>query len=350
MKSFAVLLLTFLAHYALGDVIHATDKDFDKLIDGSTNALVEFYAPWCGHCKSLAPEYKIAGETFQPGDDVILVAVDATASPKAAQKFDVKGYPTLKWFSKGSTTAEEYGGGRSADTIISWINEKIGTNRKVKAAPSAVTTLTTENFDSLVLGSKSALVEFYAPWCGHCKQLAPKYEELAKVFAGDKNVVIAKLDATEYGEIGNKYDVTGYPTIKFFPAGSSEPESYEKGREVEDMVQFINEKAGTQRNSDGSLFDTAGRVSAFDSLIASATKVDADLVASLKSGLSALTGVEKTFGQTYVSAAEKIIAKGSDYLEKEITRLGGMINSASVLPDKKTGFQLRQNVLKAYRK
>lgn len=74
----------------------------------------------------------------------------------------------------------------------------------MKAAPSAVTTLTTENFDSLVLGSKNALVEFYAPWCGHCKQLAPKYEELAKVFAGDKNVVIAKLDATEYGEIANK--------------------------------------------------------------------------------------------------------------------------------------------------
>lgn len=49
------------------------------------------------------------------------------------------------------------------------MNEKVGTSRKVKVAPSAVTTLTSDNFDELALGSRAALVEFYAPWCGHCK-------------------------------------------------------------------------------------------------------------------------------------------------------------------------------------
>ena len=50
--------------------------------------------------------------------DIILAAVDATAVASLAKKFDVKGYPTIKYFPKGSTKAEEYDGGRSADTII----------------------------------------------------------------------------------------------------------------------------------------------------------------------------------------------------------------------------------------
>lgn len=136
--------------------------------------------------------------------------------------------------------AEDYNGGRTAETIVSWVNEKVGTNKKVKKAPSVVTDLTPDNFDSIALDkTKHVMVEFYAPWCGHCKQLAPKYEELAKIFAGEKDVVIAKVDAADYGDLANRYDVTGYPTLKFFPAGSSEPENYEQGRKRDSPTQPI---------------------------------------------------------------------------------------------------------------
>ena len=97
------------------------------------------------------------------------------------------------------------------------------------------------------------LVEFYAPWCGDCKQLAPKYEALAKVFEGEVDVVIANVDVTAAEELGQRYDISGFPTIKYFGTSTAEPEAYELGREIEDFTNFINNKAGTKRNADGTL-------------------------------------------------------------------------------------------------
>eukprot|EP00981_Chlorochromonas_danica_P011841 scaffold4305_cov170-Ochromonas_danica.AAC.4 len=99
----------------------------------------------------------------------------------------------------------------------------------------------------VVLGEKAALVEFYAPWCGHCKSLAPEYEKLGKIFAGDSDVLIAKVDATEEGNLASRFDVSGYPTLKFFPANSVEPIPYEGARTAAGMLEFINTQAGTAR-------------------------------------------------------------------------------------------------------
>jgi len=59
------------------------------------------------------------------------------------------------------------------------------------------------------------------------QSLAPTYEKLAKAFEGENDVLIAKVDATEEEELGKRYNVEGFPTIKFFPAGSAEPEAYD---------------------------------------------------------------------------------------------------------------------------
>lgn len=111
-----------------GGVIVGGADNFDDILKASGHVLVEFYAPWCGHCKSLAPEYEKAAEQLAAdGSEVLLVKVDATIHGELAKEFGVGGYPTLKWF-KGSDKSSpvDYKGGRKADEIVSWVTKKSG--------------------------------------------------------------------------------------------------------------------------------------------------------------------------------------------------------------------------------
>jgi len=84
---------------------------------------------------------------------------------------------------------EDYSGGRDLDALSSFVTKKSGVKSSIVKNVPAVTVLTAATFENDVLNSKkSALVEFFAPWCGHCKNLAPTYEKVAKTFVNDKNV------------------------------------------------------------------------------------------------------------------------------------------------------------------
>ena len=115
-------------------------------------------------------------------------------------------------------------------------------------AASSVTDLIPDNFDSIVLQSgKPALVEFFAPWCGHCKKLAPVYEELAQAFDATKDsVTIAKVDADAEKELGRRFGVQGFPTLKWFDGKSDKPEDYNGGRDLESLTDFVKEKTGVK--------------------------------------------------------------------------------------------------------
>ena len=127
--------------------------------------------------------------------------------------------------------------------ISRWVNKEIGTNKKIKLAPTFVTTLTTDNFDKHVLGKKAALVEFYAPWCGHCKKLSPIYDELAlKLKTSNPNIIIAKMDSTtnEVAEVS----IQGFPTLKFWPKGNkSTPMDYSGDRDLNGFMAFLEKNA-----------------------------------------------------------------------------------------------------------
>jgi len=103
-----------------------------------------------------------------------------------------------------------------------------------------------ETFEELVNDpTKDVLIEFYAPWCGHCKSLEPKYNELGEKLkgAGVKDIVIAKMDATA-NDSPPEYEVRGFPTIYFKPMGTNpKPKKYEGGREVSDFIDYLKREA-----------------------------------------------------------------------------------------------------------
>lgn len=137
--------------------------------------------------------------------------------------------------------------------------------------------------------------------------------------------------------------------MKFFPKNSATPVAYEGGRELEDLVSFINENAGTQRTVDGGLLPTAGRIAALDSVIKAADyKVTAEVLETLKKTAADTTSANAAHVKLYLNAAEKIVAKGADYVNTELARIAKMLGGANIKPESKTNFQLRQNVLKAF--
>jgi protein disulfide-isomerase A1 len=106
-----------------------------------------------------------------------------------------------------------------------------------------VTVVVAKSYEDIVLDdTKDVLIEFYAPWCGHCKALAPKYDDLASMYAASEfkdKVVIAKVDATA-NDVPD--EIQGFPTIKMYPAGAKkEPVTYSGSRTVEDLIKFIKE-------------------------------------------------------------------------------------------------------------
>jgi len=154
--------LCVLAAVALGavevdeaGVLVLTDATFDEAVAQNDALLVEFYAPWCGHCKTLAPEYEKAAQTLADnGSAGKLSKVDATANKESAEKHGIKGFPTLKFFKKGHVS--EYNGGRTAPEIVNWISKKSGAAAKTISNVDDLEAMQEAN-DVVVLGTFSSM-------------------------------------------------------------------------------------------------------------------------------------------------------------------------------------------------
>jgi len=129
-----------------------TNKNYDAAVKEFDYLLVYFYAPWCGHCKALGPEFVKAGQMLKEKDSVIkLGKVDGTEEEELMNKHKVTGYPTLKLYRKGELVP--YTGGRMAPEMVDWMEKKIG--------PPAKPLETLKDVKSFVNNHEVAVVGFF---------------------------------------------------------------------------------------------------------------------------------------------------------------------------------------------
>lgn len=160
--------------------------------------------------------------------------------------------------------------------------------------------------------------------------------------------MIAKVDAEAENSraLAKEQGVTGYPTIKFFPKGSTEPVPYAGARSEEAFVEFLNEKTGSNRAVGGSLNQKAGTIAALDKLVAEYVpthKFD-KLAAEIK---KVAKGLQDKYAQYYVKVAEKL-SQNEDYVTKEWTRLLKVLGKGGSAPEKIDDLVSRSNILRVF--
>ncbi|KAK3829907.1 MAG: thioredoxin-like protein [Linnemannia elongata] len=233
------------------EIVHDNDKD----------VLIEYYAPWCGFCKRLEPIYDELGALYK-GSKVVVAKFDATVNDlPASVPLAVDGYPTIKFKKAGTKDFVEYHGERTTAAFVDFIR-KNAVNKvdiadpeglyepklKSEAVPATqdgpVTVVVADNYEKVVHDNdKDVLIEYYAPWCGFCKRLAPIYDELGALYRGS-NIVVAKFDATANDLPASvPFAVDGYPTIKFKKAGTKDYMEYKGERTTEAFISFLEKNA-----------------------------------------------------------------------------------------------------------
>nr|UMA82692.1 venom-related protein disulfide isomerase [Conus ebraeus] len=232
------------------DVIHLNEENFKPTLKKRKHALIMFYAPWCGHCKKAKPEFMAAAAKFRDDGKVMFGAVDCTTQQGVCSAHDVTGYPTFKYFNYNKNS-QKYMGGREENDFVNFMRDPLSPSPSPPTASTKpeedwadipgkdlIGFLTKDTFDSFVLSQGSVLVMFYAPWCGHCKRMKPAFGQAASVIVEEKLGALAAVDATIEQQLADRFEIRGYPTLKYFRDGKYAFE-YSGGRTADDFIAFL---------------------------------------------------------------------------------------------------------------
>lgn len=228
------------------DVVTLTKDNFEKFISEHDMVLVKFYAPWCTHCKKMAPHYETAATRLkEKGSKAVLAKVDATQEEALAQQLDIKGFPTLKFFKK--KVPSEYNGGRTDDLIVEWVEMMTGPAVLDMTDGDVEEKLKEQKEPIAYVGNfKSKDNEFYKLFEGAAEMNRQHGKFMASVKDTHEDRIIAKRDDDDPVEFKGK---TKDELLKFIqeerfplvgPINGDNYETYSK-RDME-MIWFCGDK------------------------------------------------------------------------------------------------------------
>ncbi|EIW69209.1 hypothetical protein TREMEDRAFT_44374 [Tremella mesenterica DSM 1558] len=213
--------------------------------------LVEHFSPKCSHCRAFAPTWTRLAQDHQHLERLSgfhMAQVNCIAQGDLCNTNNIKYYPQLILYTDGQPIT--YSGDRTYAALSKYIEDYAmeyarGYLLSKDSEQEVVSAYGRPNVEGKVVEVDESslerikeegpvLVDFFAPWCGHCKKLRPIYEELAKQLQGILNVVAVDCEANR--KLCHKEGIQGYPTIRIYH--HSTRSEYSGARTVEKLKAF----------------------------------------------------------------------------------------------------------------
>nr|XP_037291843.1 dnaJ homolog subfamily C member 10-like [Rhipicephalus microplus] len=236
-------------------VIKLSPETFKELVESKSENdvwAIDFFAPWCGHCKKLAPEWNKFAKVVANEVNINVGQLDCDAHRQFCAEHGVRSYPHLRIYPRGQFSSRHYstfnGWSRDAASFRDWAMHFL---------PSSVEELDHHGFYKDVLGDTTPwLVDFYAPWCGHCVSFRPVFESVAKKFEG--RVKFGAVNCEEHWHACDAAQVHRYPTVMFFVGRTTKIQSavgnvihnHREADLVNTLELFLKQKLRSKRIDD----------------------------------------------------------------------------------------------------
>lgn len=212
-----ILLLSTLTGLATASK-SLTSETFETHLAENEGSFIKMFAPWCGHCKKLAPVWDELAQKH-PG----VAEVDCTENSELCVSHGVSGYPTLLYFPSTNTDdAIRYSGGRDLDSLEKFLGSSSDDESGVKS-------LTPSTFGDFVAENDVSFIRFYAPWCQHCQDMEEDWDRVSEEHPG-----IAQVDCDKYMDLCTSQGVKQIPTMKLYSS-----RMYEGGRGYDELANIL---------------------------------------------------------------------------------------------------------------
>ncbi|KAI8150188.1 thioredoxin-like protein [Fennellomyces sp. T-0311] len=213
---------------------------------------VNHFSPFCPHCKRFAPTWQQLADEYESLENFHFAKVDCTLQSDLCNEHHVQHFPTLQLFVDGKAPADEYPvADRSWEKLTAFVEQQ-ARDYDPNAVSEADDTLVPPNPDGVSIdldgngleavkqSGQTWFIKYYAPWCGHCQNLAPAWEQMAKDLRRQVNV--GEVNCENHRDVCVNNGVHGFPTLKLYTAGAEH--EYHNDRSLVSLVSFATKMAG----------------------------------------------------------------------------------------------------------